>query len=216
MIGVLKHKILQKVKQKRFLRKSSALSVSDSVEEEDVNSIEDILNKNPDDPINFNPQVKQKIKNVFKELKKDDNMDEVVKAFQLDMANSNNFNIPVLIKDEEDQDKCYEILLENIQIIRTFYRHCQHGSDKYPQVSWDRLFWHFDNTNKYSNPSLKKNQKLSRSNIEIAFIAATKGDETKGPKSGLQRRELLEFIMRMSQTWMQSAYGSSRQTSKYL
>jgi len=40
------------------LRKSSALSVSDSVEEEDVNSIEDILNKNPDDPINFNPQVK--------------------------------------------------------------------------------------------------------------------------------------------------------------
>jgi len=57
---------------------------------------------------------------------------------------------------------------------------------------------------------------LSRSKIEIAFIAATKGDETKGPKSGLQRRELLEFIMRMSQTWMQSAYGSSRQTSKYL
>ena len=132
------------------------------------------------------------------------------------MANSNNFNIPKLIKDENDQDKCYEILLENIYFIRTFYRHCQEGSDKYPQVSFERVFWHLENINKYSNPSLKKNQKVQRSKAEVAFIAATKGDETIGLKSALQRRELIEFIIRVAQTWMQAAYGSAKQTSKYL
>ena len=55
MIGALKPKILQKIKQKRFLRKSSALSVGESVDEDDGNSLDGILNQNPDDPINFNP-----------------------------------------------------------------------------------------------------------------------------------------------------------------
>lgn len=107
------------------MKKSSALSVSGSEDEDegDDNSIE-FLKKGADDAINFNPQVKQRIRNVFKELKKDDRLDDIVKAFQIDMANSKNFNIPNLVKDEEDQDKCYEILLENINIIKTFHKQC--------------------------------------------------------------------------------------------
>lgn len=119
-----------------------------------------MLEQNPDDPINFNPQIKQRIKNVFKDIKRDEKFEDIIKGFQIDMACSNNFNIQSYVKNEEDQDKCYEILLENIDIIRTFYRHCQQGSNKYPQVSFDRVFWHIDNINKYANPSLKRNQKL--------------------------------------------------------
>ena len=38
------------------------------------------------------------------------------------MAHGENYGIPKLVKEEDDQDKCYQILLENIDVIRAFYR----------------------------------------------------------------------------------------------
>lgn len=44
------------------------------------------MNQNPGDPINFNPQIKQKVKNMFKDYKKDEKLDDIVRAFENDMA----------------------------------------------------------------------------------------------------------------------------------
>ena len=76
--------------------------------------------------------MKQNIKNVFKDLKKDERVDDIIKGIEVDMAHSNNFSILKLVKESNDQDNCFGVLLDNIDIIRGFYRQCQNGSKQFP------------------------------------------------------------------------------------
>ena len=59
-------------------------------------------------------------------------------------------------------------------------------SDKYPQIDWNRIMWHVDWINKNQNESFeKKKHKLSRAQLEVNFIGATRNDATGGLRSAI-------------------------------
>lgn len=57
------------------------------------------------------------------------------------------------------------------------------GSDKYPQINWERIWQQIEHCNSISD--IPKEEKLFQGQVELQFISATKFDATKGLKSAL-------------------------------
>ena len=53
----------------------------------------------------------------------DDKKEDIAKGFKLDREDSGDFSIPKLVKNKNDQEKCYAILLENYDYIKIWQRH---------------------------------------------------------------------------------------------
>ena len=53
----------------------------------------------------------------------DDKKEDIVKGFKLDRKDSGDFSIPKLVKNKDDQEKCYTILLDNYDYIKIWQRH---------------------------------------------------------------------------------------------
>lgn len=61
-----------------------------------------------------------------------------------------------------------------------------------------------------------KKEKVTRAEAELAFIRATRYDETIGLASGLQRYELYEFILRVAASWTARVYAPKEKVAKHL
>jgi hypothetical protein len=58
--------------------------------------------------------------------------------------------------------------------------------------------------------------KIIRSQVELAFIQATRCDDTKGIRSAMQRSELYEFILRLAANWVERVYSQKEKVSPHL
>jgi len=84
-----------------------------------INLREDLF---PEFPIIDGIKIKERVKNVFEQWK-EDRYEDVIKAYQIDRNESENFCIARLVKDEADQNKCFEILLDNFEINKVYHKH---------------------------------------------------------------------------------------------
>jgi len=100
------------------------------------------------------------------------------------------------LKKEGDVDNCLDIILENFNLIKIYQRELIVGSAYYPQIDFKRIFAVINHINESRN--LTKIQKVTKEQLELSFIQATRFDDTIGLKSAMQRQELIEFILRIA------------------
>ena len=84
-----------------------------------INLREDLF---PEYPIIDGVKIKSRIKNVFEKWKEDKYQD-IIKAYQIDRDESDDFYVGRLVKDEEDQNKCFAILLDNFDMVKVYHKH---------------------------------------------------------------------------------------------
>lgn len=115
------------------------------------------------------------------------------------------FNIGNYIKVKEDAAETRKYFMDNIKKICTYQKIIMIKSDKYPQISWESINEKIVKITK----GLEKHKQILRSKVEIAFISATAGDNTRGLKSSMQRSELLDFLTRLAKTMVYHLYSVS-------
>ena len=72
-------------------------------------------------------------------------------------------------------------------------------STSYPLINWESILTFVDKIQSEHNFIMKYgNMKLSRAQLELSFIRATRNSSSKGLNSCLSRSELLDFIMRIA------------------
>ena len=72
-------------------------------------------------------------------------------------------------------------------------------STSYPLINWDSILIFVDKIQSEHKFIMKYGTvKLSRAQLELSFIRATRNSSTKGLNSCLSRSELLEFVMRIA------------------
>ncbi len=69
---------------------------------------------------------------------------------------------------------------------------------------------------KNANNFKSEKEIVPRGVVELAFIGATRRDETHGLKSAMQRSELFEFILRIATVWVERVYSPEEKVSPYL
>ena len=106
------------------------------------------------------------------------------------------------------------IMKDKMKSIKLYQLESMIGSDKYPQINWERVWQQIEHCNAICD--IPKEEKLFQGQVELQFISATKFDATKGLKSALQRWELIEFIMRIARAWTTQNHYSRTFCSEHL
>ena len=75
-------------------------------------------------------------------------------------------------------------------------------SSQYPFIDFETLRQHFESL----QDKLPPEQRIKKAHLEICFIAASGG---KSIRSGLNRSQLLEFIIRFAQSYIKEVHKSS-------
>mmetsp|Transcript_28843 Transcript_28843/g.43553 ORF Transcript_28843/g.43553 Transcript_28843/m.43553 type:complete len:187 (+) Transcript_28843:941-1501(+) len=94
----------------------------------------------PEYPLLHGVKNNKNIQNVWRHWL-EDSEEEIDKSFISD-TETEEFAEARFIKNEEDWFKCLQVLKDNFDIIKVYQREMLFGSNKYPQVDWDRI-WHF-------------------------------------------------------------------------
>ena len=84
-----------------------------------INLREDLF---PEFPIIEGMKIRPRIKDVFEQWK-EDRQEDICKAFEIDKNKSENFSMARFVKDEQDQAKSLEILIDNYNIMKVYHKH---------------------------------------------------------------------------------------------
>ena len=72
-------------------------------------------------------------------------------------------------------------------------------STSYPMINWDSILAFVDKIQSEHKFIMKYGFiKLSKAQLELSFIRATRNSSTKGLNANLSRSELLDFVMRIA------------------
>ena len=136
----------------------------------------------------------------------EDTQDDIYKSFSADRNSSEDFCVRKVTRDPEDAERCLAVLLESFEIIHTYYKELQSLSDRYPYISWERVWELVGDINKNSRVVTAKGR-LPRNQTELCFTRAAKSDAARGPPNALQRSDLWELVLRMGYAWSSAVYS---------
>ena len=93
-----------------------------------------------------------------------------------------------------------------------------YNSDKQPRIDWGRAWYHIDAINNSTSLLDQEKHKLTRAQAELAFIRSTRAAAggSAGLKSGMERIELFEFLLRAAAAWVGQVYSSKEEISSHL
>lgn len=116
---------------------------------------------------------------------------ELAAAVVEDMAVD--FDPSLFIKNEEDVEKCKEVLKEHFEMLRIAFLEGQAGSSmSFPEISMEK----FIQSILSQQVTDEMMRRLPRAHIENSFIRATRGDTDQG-QGTLCRGEYMELLLRL-------------------
>lgn len=136
----------------------------------------------------------------------EDTIEDYSKMFKFE-CNEELFNIDKYVKNQEDQDKCKSMLVDNLDIIIIMQKYLIIESTKFPQIDWESMISYLEEVQESELFNHYTANKLQRAQFELIFISSTRTDGVKGLQGDLQRGELLDFLMRSAQQWVRQEYG---------
>ena len=74
----------------------------------------------------------------------EDTQEEIFDSFQKDKHKMNEFNISKYIKCNIDAENVTKLLIDNYDTIKIYQKHLLFHSDKYPEIVWERFWYHIE------------------------------------------------------------------------